>query len=209
MTDQPRIHLGSLLRTSDDAHASGELDHLHYFQGAEQQTLRFVEPAAFEVNVNSLGGDEMYLQGHFSPTLLMECARCLRDVEVPLDIELGTLMRYEPSAEAPYIDEAESGEEVLVFGNPDLDLSGFLAETTLLALPLIVLHDPECKGLCQKCGHDLNEPGCGLDPSVTHCAHAAPVPVEELDDSLGIPEGTVHAKQNPFAALQGLELPDE
>ena len=200
MNEQPRIHLGSLLRTAEDAHAEGELDHLQYLQGKEPQTLRFAEPAAFEVDVNSLGGDEMYLQGSFSPTLVMECARCLRDVAVPLDLTLGTLMRYEPSADAPYLEEAESGEEVLVFGDPDLDLSAYLAETTVLAAPLSVLHAPDCKGLCQVCGHDLNE---------GPCEHMAQVPVEEIDDQLGVPEGSAHAKQNPFAALKDLDFPEE
>ena len=199
MTDQPRIHLGSLLRTSDDAHAEGELDHLDYEQGHERQTLRFAAPAPYEVDVNSLGSDEMYLQGHFEPTLVMECARCLRDVEVPVEVTLGTLMRYDPSAEAPHLDEAESGEEILVFGDPDVDLSGYLAETTILAAPLSVLHAPDCKGLCQVCGHDLNE---------GPCEHMAQVPVEEIDDDLGIPEGSAHAKQNPFAALKDLDLPE-
>ena len=200
MNDQPRIHLGSLLRSSDDAHAAGELDHLDYWQGKQRQTLRFARPAKFRVDVNSLGNDEMYLQGTFAPTLIMECARCLRDVEVPLQLKLGTLLKYDPSVDIPYLDEAESGEEILMFGDPDLDLSGYLAETSLLAAPLSVLHAPDCKGLCQVCGHDLNE---------GPCEHMAQVPVEEIDDELGIPEGKVHAKQNPFAALKDLDVPEE
>lgn len=200
MSNQPRIHLGSLLRTGDDAHAEGELDHLQYLQGKEPQTLRFAGAAPFEVAVNSLGQDEMYLQGSFEPTLVMECARCLREVEVPLELQLATLLRYDPAAAEPHLEEAESGEELLVFGNPDLDLSAYLAETTLLAAPLSVLHDPACKGLCQVCGHDLN-----LGP----CEHMAQVPVEEIDDELGLPQGSAHARQTPFARLQNLDLPDE
>ncbi|GAA5514068.1 hypothetical protein Dcar01_02818 [Deinococcus carri] len=200
MTDSPHIHLGSLLRTSADAHAEGELDHLSYEQGGQQQTLRFAEPAPYEVDVNALGGQEMYLQGHFEPTLVMDCARCLRDVEVPLELKLGTLLRYDPAVDAPYLEEADTGEEVLVFGDPDLDLSAYLAETTLLAAPLSVLHAPDCKGLCQVCGHDLNE---------GQCEHMAQVPVEEIDDELGTPEGSAHARQTPFAALRDLQLPED
>lgn len=200
MSDTPRIHLGSLLRTSSDAHAEGNLDHLHYLQGDIEQTLRFARPAPFQVDVNSLGGSEMYLQGRFQPALILECARCLRDVEAPLDLRLGTLLRYDPSANTPFLEEAESGEEVLVFGDPDLDLGAYLAETTLLAAPLSVLHAPDCKGLCQVCGHDLNE---------GPCEHRAQVPVEEIDDLLGTPEGSVHARQNPFAGLRDLKLPEE
>lgn len=200
MSDSPLIHLGSLLRSSEDAHAAGELDHLNYEQGGQMQTLTFAEPAPYDIDVNSLGGNELYLQGSFEPTVSMECARCLRDVPVPLDLKLGTLMRYEPSAAAPYLEEAETGEEVLVFGDPNLDLSGYLAETTLLAAPLSVLHAPECRGLCQVCGHDLND---------GPCEHMAAVPVEEIDDDLGIPLGASHARQTPFAGLRDLDLPEE
>ncbi|UBV42710.1 YceD family protein [Deinococcus taeanensis] len=201
MTDSPRIHLGALLRSSsEDAHAEGSLDHLQYEQGGETQILRFAGPAPFEVDINALGSNEMYLQGTFEPVLIMECARCLRDVEVPLELNLGTLMRYDPSVQTPYLEEADSGEELLVFGGPELDLSAFLAETTLLNAPLSVMHDEACKGLCQVCGHDLNE---------GPCEHMAQVPVEEIDDDLGIPEGSLHARQNPFAALADLKLPEE
>ncbi|GGK95126.1 DUF177 domain-containing protein [Deinococcus radiotolerans] len=201
MTDSPRIHLGALMRsTLDDAQAEGHLDHLQYEQGGQLHTLRFASPAPFEVSVNTLGGSEMYLQGSFEPVLIMECARCLRDVEVPVDVQLGTLMRYEPSAAEPYLEEADTGEEVLVFGDPNLDLSAYLAETTLLSAPLSVLHDEACKGLCQVCGHDLNE---------GPCEHMAQVPVEEIDDELGTPAGSLHAKQNPFASLADLKLPED
>lgn len=200
MTDTPHIHLGALLRTSNDAHARGRLDHLTYEQGGGEQLLTFAEPAEFQVDVNPLGGGEMYLQGRFTPTLVMECARCLRTVNVPLDLRLGTLLRHDPSVGLPHLEEAESGEEVLVFGDPDLDLSAYLAETTLLAAPLSVLHAPDCRGLCQVCGHDLNE---------GPCEHMAQVPVEELGDLLGLPEGSAHARQTPFAALRDLKLPEE
>ena len=106
----------------------------------------------------------------------------------------------DPAAAAPYLEEADTGEELLIFGDPDLDLSAYLAETTLLAAPLSVLHAPDCLGLCQVCGHDLNE---------GPCEHRAGVPVEEIDDLLGTPEGTVHAKQTPFTALRDLKLPED
>lgn len=199
MNDLPRIHLGSVLRGADDAHARGELDHLDYQQDKKPQTLRLAGPATFDISVNSLGGDDMYLQGSFNPTLMMECARCLCGVPVPLSLKLGTLLRYDPAAHQPYLDEAESGEDVLVFGLPELDLSSYLAETALLAAPLSVLHSPKCKGLCQVCGHDLNK---------GPCEHMAQVPIEEIDSELGTPAGQAHVKQHPFAALKDLDLPE-
>lgn len=200
--EQPRIHLGKLLRTSEDAFTEGQVSELHYEQGDVAQVLRFTEGATYEISINSLGGDEMYLQGFFDPTLIMDCARCLCDVNVSLEIKLGTLMRYEPSVDTPYLEEAESGESLLVFGDPDLDLSAYLAETTLLAAPVSVLHAPDCKGLCQGCGHDLNTGPC-------QCETSRPVPIEDIEDDLGTPAGSSHAKQSPFAALRDLKLPED
>lgn len=207
--EAPRIHLGSLLRSGSDVSAEGHVQALHYHQGNQAETLEFAEPAEYEVTVNALQGNEFWLQGQLDAVLKMECARCLRPVQVPLSLKLGTLMRFDPATAEPYLEEADTGEELLVFGDPDLDLSGYLAESVLLQAPLSVLHDPACKGLCQACGHDLNEPGCGLTGGQP-CLHAQ-VPIETIDErNLEADHaGSQHARQNPFAALQGLDLPDE
>ena len=187
----PTINLASLLRGAGDAHAAGELSELTYSQNGREQTLRLARPSPYSVSVNTLGGNDFWLSGRFSPSLTLECARCLRPVEVPLNLKLGTILRYAPGVEIPHIEEAESGEEVLLFGSPTLDLSAYFAESALIEGPLSVLHDEACRGLCQVCGADLNE---------ETCEHAARVPVEQ-----DVP----HAVSSPFAALSGLELPDE
>lgn len=199
--DAPRIHLGGLLRAPGDISASGEVLELHYDQAGAPQTVRFAEPAPYGIDINSLDGNEFWLQGYFEPVLEQECSRCLKPLTVPLELKLGTLMQYRPAVLEPFLEEAETGEELLVFGNPDLDLSNYLAEMTLLGSPLSVLHDPHCKGLCQVCGHDLNE---------GPCEHGAGVPIEdEHSTQLGPQEGSQHARQNPFAALSGLKLPED
>ncbi|GGJ84342.1 YceD family protein [Deinococcus aquiradiocola] len=199
--DAPRIHLGSLLRAPGDVSTSGEVTELHYEQAGRPQVLRFAEPAPYEIDVNSLEGNEFWLQGYFEPVLEQECSRCLRPVTVPLELKLGTLMQYRPAVPESFLEEADTGEELLVFGNPDLNLSHYLAEVTLLSSPLSVLHDPNCKGLCQVCGHDLND---------GPCEHSAAVPIEdETSLHLGVQEGSQHARQNPFAALGGLNLPED
>ena len=199
--DAPRIHLGSLLRAPGDVSASGEVQELQYEQAGKPQVLRFAEPAPYSIDINSLEGNEFWLQGYFEPVLDQECSRCLKPVTVPLELTLGTLMQYRPAVPESFLEEAETGEELLVFGNPDLNLSNYLAEMTLLSSPLSVLHDPDCKGLCQVCGHDLNE---------GPCEHSAGVPIEdEHPMGLGTQEGSQHARQNPFAALSGLKLPED
>lgn len=190
-TSAPVLNMSSLLRTQGDTGSRGEVPELRYEQGGQEQVLTFARPALYDLSANSIGGEDFWLSGRFEPTLLLECARCLRPVEFPQKLKLGMLLRYSPGVEAPHIAEAESGEEVLLFGDPSLDLSAYLAEVAIMEGPLSVLHDPDCKGLCQVCGTDLNE---------QTCEHAARVPVEE---------DAPHATSSPFAALKGLELPDE
>ena len=71
----PTINLASLLRASGDARIEGAVTELRYAQGGEEQTLAFAEPAPYRIDVNTLGGDELYLSGRFSPILVLECAR--------------------------------------------------------------------------------------------------------------------------------------
>lgn len=196
----PILNLTSLLRAGrgapSEASTTGELDALRYEQGGEEATLDFARPAPFELHAHPIGDDDLWLSGRFRPTLAMECSRCLRPVETSLDLKLGVMLRYRPSSQKPHLDEGEGGEEFLVFGDPQLDLSEFLAETTLVAAPLSVLHDPDCKGLCQVCGTDLND---------DTCEHQARVPVEADHPHELHAEGDA----SPFAALRGLNLPDE
>ena len=194
--DNPSIHLGKLLRSSGEATAEGEFSKLAYIQGTEQAVLETREPAYYEVEVHTVNDDDFWLMGRIEAVVLQECSRCLRPVEMPLEVTLGTLLRFDPKIEVPFLDEDESGQEVWVFNESVLELSAYFAESILMALPLSVLHDPECKGLCSKCGIDLNDGLCGKPD----CIHTAQTKLEERKTS---------DKPNPFAVLSGLELPDE
>ena len=43
----------------------------------------------------------------------------------------------------------------------EIDLSPLVREQTILALPTRPLCDPECRGLCPRCGASRNEEDCG------------------------------------------------
>lgn len=186
----PSIHLGTLLREHIEAQGSGEFTQLGYIQNGSPAQLTVEGVAHYDVQVHNVGDDYFWLAGQLRAVIPQECARCLRDVAIPLNLKLGVLLRYEPKSEEPYLDEDENGQEVWVFVNPELDLGPYFAETLMMALPMSVLHDPNCKGLCMVCGTDLNE---------STCEHAQVVPITS-------PE--IDRKDNPFAALADLDLPD-
>ena len=81
-----------------------------------------------------------------------ECRRCLRESVSPLQVEIRELF------ESDF--KEEEGDTYPVDGDY-VDLSEMLRDAVVLALPAAPLCSPECKGLCQVCGANLNETDCG------------------------------------------------
>lgn len=84
------------------------------------------------------------------------CARCLRDavVEVRADQE-----EFAATVAGGW-EESELSDYV---ADMIVDIDGIVREAVVLALPDQILCSATCKGLCPRCGHDLNEGPCGCD----------------------------------------------
>jgi uncharacterized protein len=96
------------------------------------------------------------------------CVRCLAPVPWQQDEAFEILLRHrshEPAAE-----EVELGDEdldVVFIDDEVLDLADLAAEQVLLAMPMRVLCDESCSGLCPTCGANRNlRPECGCEPQV-------------------------------------------
>jgi len=110
--------------------------------------------------LSSAGTGRFYFSGHIEGTTRDECRRCLTEVDVPV-------------ADAVHILFAESGGEEI--DDPDvyvidardyaLDLRPAVREQWLLAVPPLVTCREDCKGLCPKCGADLNLGACDCAPA--------------------------------------------
>jgi uncharacterized protein len=64
-------------------------------------------------------------------------------------------------------DETPEGEGCYVIDERarDLDLTEALREEVFLAVPAFVECRPDCKGLCPRCGANLNDGPCGCPPA--------------------------------------------
>ncbi len=99
---------------------------------------------------------------HFAANL--HCSRCLKSYsrQCAQDIELC----YQPRALAGDRDDHEteltSDDLVTIdYRGNEIDLWPELREAALLALPLKPLCRDDCRGLCPRCGRDLNAGDCG------------------------------------------------
>ena len=53
---------------------------------------------------------------------------------------------------------------MMYFKGEEIDLQQGIQEQVVMAFPLRPLCDENCKGLCPKCGSDLNQADCECEP---------------------------------------------
>lgn len=96
------------------------------------------------------------VSGPLHGVMVLTCARCLKPFEMPFELDVQEL--YAPEA------GAEDDEYPLVEGA--VNLEPMIRDAVLLAMPFAPLHDPNCLGLCERCGGDRNLGECGCGPDI-------------------------------------------
>jgi len=107
-------------------------------------------------------GDGFLLEGAVEGNARLRCARCLR--ELPFRVDERMALRLLPVVRAPRDEEVQLNRtdlDVLFYEEPVVDLGELAVEQVRLAVPAKPLCDEECKGLCPRCGADLNQVLCG------------------------------------------------
>ena len=164
----PSLNLARVINDNGDVSGEGTLQHLNLVKPATEEgqppevtPLPLAGPLHWRATVTYVGPNEFWLAGRVKGPVALECARCLEPVRVELEARLETLLHHNPRVKEPYLETNSDDEEFFVFGDPDLDLTPMIAEAFSMEIPLSVLHDPECKGLCIACGTNLNHLAAG------------------------------------------------
>lgn len=92
-------------------------------------------------------------------SLQAECSRCLRDVEVPIDvfIEEEAVPSIDVHTGHPIKLEPAEEDVLRLTDHHELDLETPVRDAILLAEPIAPLCRPDCPGLCLVCGERLEE----------------------------------------------------
>lgn len=127
------------------------------FRSAE---YRQVGPLRVEVEAE-LDGEEIHLSGRLRGKFEISCARCLalvsREVERDFDLHYRPLGRIRKADEL----KLSPGDLDIGFYRGDgLFLADALAEQVNLEMPVKALCSEECRGLCSRCGVNLNRETC-------------------------------------------------
>jgi DUF177 domain-containing protein len=109
----------------------------------------------------------LLVDGWVELTLELSCNRCLKDFEFPLHVNFEE--QFYPTVDvvsglplAPF----DEDEIFPIDEHHQVDLTEAIRQNVLLALPMVAVCKPDCKGLCPQCGHDLNLGQCACEPEV-------------------------------------------
>lgn len=103
--------------------------------------------------------------GHLEGIQHDQCSRCLSDVAVPmrLDIEEEFFARVNLRTGVP-LPAPKEPEAFRVDAEHMLDLEEAVRQCWAASAPVQPLCRPECRGLCPRCGKDLNTGACVCPP---------------------------------------------
>lgn len=128
---------------------------------------RFLEPLDLHFSVQK-EYDHVRVHGRVSTKVGLACSRCLAEYDAEL---LATFtIFYSKASKMPVEEEVSLSEGDLIAASYDgeyIDFTSEIEEQVLLEIPFKPLCREDCKGLCVKCGADLNAGECGCDRSGT------------------------------------------
>ena len=106
-----------------------------------------VMPVKTEGRITLTGERSALIEGEVVFTVKGNCTRCLKETEKVFAIEFSEVCD----------EEAEGAYKVI---NDRINLVPIVEEIITLNTPVSFLCKEDCKGICQKCGADLNEGDC-------------------------------------------------
>ena len=148
-----QINLDKLIRREIDKidlNFSQKIDTINYCDNSYKLTS--------PINVNgkvSNTNKGLYLDIDVDFTILDNCARCLDEVEVPIEYSIEGFLVKEGFDE----DEFEE-DDAFIYDGKELNLISIIEQTLDFNIPARILCSDDCEGLCHECGANLNKQEC-------------------------------------------------
>lgn len=126
-------------------------------------TVRMASPISLEGQVVKTSG-VVALTGRLTGIVEIDCDRCLESVQRPLDIDLD--LEFVPNRQGGdetnlelHLDDMKRDE----LDGSEINLADIAREQILLDLPQQFFCKDDCRGLCEKCGTNLNLKECDCE----------------------------------------------
>ncbi|HHV10318.1 MAG TPA: DUF177 domain-containing protein [Clostridiales bacterium] len=152
------ISLSEIMTTKDKVakiDAPLELESVEY-QGT---SYGFAHKEPVELTITNLGDKVVLIEGGTDISLTLYCGRCLKEIVHPMEIRFQKEVDFKLSEE----ERTEGLDETNYIIGYNLDVDTLIYEEILIDFPMKLLCREDCKGLCEKCGINLNENTCDCD----------------------------------------------
>ena len=126
-----------------------------------KEAFPIVSKEPVSLRIQNLGNRKLLLTGSAELTLQIPCSRCHEPVDCPFSLDLEDELDLERTEE----ERAEDLDEQPYVSGYTLDVDRLLSNELLLNLPMKVLCREDCKGICNRCGANLNYSTCSCDRS--------------------------------------------
>ncbi|NQU42043.1 DUF177 domain-containing protein [bacterium] len=122
--------------------------------------------------------EEIVVTGQLKSTVHTSCARCLEDAVLPIQADVHLYYwPHDPEHEASKIADIDPEEpDFGIYRGEWLEPDEDLREILLVEVPDVILCSANCKGICPRCGQNLNESLCQCEPEAEEAQEEATPP---------------------------------
>jgi uncharacterized protein len=126
-----------------------EIHEESFYDGSE--TIKLLQPIKLNGELSKIG-DMLTLNGTISTLLELNCSRCLEKFNYAVDMTI--------EEQFTSSDGADRDDDIIFINSDTIDITEVIENNIILTLPIQRLCSEDCKGLCHKCGINLNLATC-------------------------------------------------
>jgi uncharacterized protein len=149
------------LRTLGDG--SGHLSDQHEVRFEDAFGEDVTVPVTVDTDYRRAGGG-CYLSVSVRGRFETSCHRCLVPVGVDVEGSFEVVVRWGGDEHGTSGEDEDRDYIVLAVGEHEVDVGPSIHENFVVNVPMLVLCEEDCKGLCSRCGTNLNEKTCDCSP---------------------------------------------
>lgn len=146
-----KLDIGSL----PEGHSRQDIEESASDLGLDVEGGCLTSPVAVSLDIARSGG-EIYITGRAQVSAVLQCARCLEQYPSTLECPVEVMVIVGDEA----VGQEDDHLARLPVGAKHVDLTGEVRSELLVRLPLKPLCREDCKGLCPRCGANLNLEKC-------------------------------------------------
>lgn len=153
-----RIDLSELLSVADkelDVQADIEMQRFV----SRMCDYEIIDKKPLFISLRNTGKKAFSLETNIVLSVLIPCGRCLEDVKYDMNITINKDIDMNESEN----DKAQILEYQTYIQDNCLDVEKMVYNEILVHLPMKVLCSENCKGICNRCGANLNSQTCNCD----------------------------------------------